>query len=244
MIAVWLISTLAALGGLTVFVGLCLEKRGSQDRDKYENVDVFRRSEHFRRVGERFVRWGVFAEMLIGFGIAAWGGWQELENNPLNRPIASVYAIARFEMRGTNFRTSLDPVKDRHFVTLSFAQSKKTKSEDWVVRLVCKSSEMLGDPNTRVWYLEFGQDPWSPMGNLTASDSVATADNWDIVVLEALFLRKNAEILNGEVTVFINTTVKHFPIPPQLANPMYGPSPPLKGNITSNRVQVVVQSGP
>ena len=111
MIKVLLISTVAALGGLAVFVGLWLEKIG--DREEYQAIDDFRKSKIHRKIGERLVRWGVFAEMLLGFGVAALEGWEALNNNPLNQPVADISVSIVVNLAGTNFEHINDPYELR-----------------------------------------------------------------------------------------------------------------------------------
>jgi len=241
-----LISWAACIGGIIVFCGLWMEKNAG--KKEFLDIGDFRWQKLKAKIGWWILMLGIAVEIVAALALTVRGELEmrqikinEAKMDPLNQPISSVTATARLIVRGTNF-WSLDPVKDNHFVTLSFAQAK---SNFWAIRLLCKTSEKFGNSDSTDWNLEFGADPSGPLENLTANDLVKTADKWDIVVLQALFLRKNTEILNGgEVTVIINTTVKHFPIPPQLADPMYGPWPPLKGNTSSNRVNVMVQSGP
>ena len=147
--------------------------------------------------------------------------------------------------------SNIDPVKNNAFVTLSIG------NRDWVqtnnafkLLLVCKNFEKYGNANSTEWVLEFEPDPMpSPFGpswNLTPSDFVRSADAWDFLLLHAAFLRNKSEILKGELSLVINTTVKHFPIPPQLAEQQYGGFADMKliGSSTSNDFNVIVVPGP
>ena len=96
------------------------------------------------------------------------------------------------------------------------------------------------------WQLEFGMAPAAPLWNLKASDCVWTVDTWDMVTLQAFFLKSSAEILRGELTVFINSTItKKYTIPRQtLANPFGNPLPELMDGTTASNVMVRVLGVP
>lgn len=108
MINVWLIALVASLGGVAVFVGLCMEKTAERERDGYQTLKDFRKSESRKKIGERFVRWGVFAEVVLGFSVAAFEGWEALKNAPLNAPASVIRAIAVIDINQTNPYPRLD----------------------------------------------------------------------------------------------------------------------------------------
>jgi hypothetical protein len=231
---------------MLVLIGLWLEK---EKKDWFRDIDALRRHRIWAEIGWWILMAGIAVEIVTAgvFAIKEEVKSEKtatvIENaRPENQPITSVTAFAWLSVLGTNF-WNIDPVKDHHFVTLSFAQRDPAKSY-MAFRLVCKASESFGNPEERDWYLEFGPDPTSPLTNLRTNDTVKTADEWKMVLLQAKFLHSRTPILKGDVTVIVNSRVMHFPIPPQLANPMYGRSPTWDSISVSNVPGVMVQQGP
>jgi len=162
---------------------------------------------------------------------------------PLNRPILSITASAWFTARTTNF-TNIDPVKDNSFVTLSFGVSEEVQTNYWKIQLRCRRFEKFNNSEFSFFVLEFGVEPSALLHNVKESDSVRTVDRWDIVFLQAFFLRLNTEILRGQVTLIINSTFKKtFEILPQITKLM-DRSPRLMDGTTSNDVTVRIVSAP
>ena len=169
------------------------------------------------------------------------------KNDPLNQPLVAVTATASIHVKGTNFVniSDFDKFPNNHFVTLSFMH---TGQEDWKLHLICKSSERIGGADDTWWFLEFGGEPEAPSWNLGANDLVRLADEWDIVSLDAVFIRSDAEILGGEVRLLLNGAIKkNFPIPPQKPEPLFGiayKDLPVMNGTTSNKVNVRVVGTP
>ena len=217
MMTVWLISMLAALGGLAVFVGLWLEKKGNHD--EYETIGVVRKKEQLRRAGERFVRWGVFAEMVLGFTIATWEGWKEFENNPLNQPVSIVSAILRITVDAKNY----DPKKP-----ISLDSTWMAFGSFSLVAKEARSYPHIDFPTQRVAYygiaVRFEQSTlpngeWNYIYNTNNYDfttppiSVTNALS-QIFPLQTYidFVPKDREIVKGSVRIFINGFRKNFQI--------------------------------
>src|SRR5208282_4365783 len=58
--------------------------------------------------GQKWVFWGVIAEMIIGFGLAIWEGNELIKNNPLNQNASEIRAIAVIDVNATNTYPALD----------------------------------------------------------------------------------------------------------------------------------------
>jgi hypothetical protein len=170
---------------------------------------------------------------------------------PENLPITSVRANALLFVKGTNVWPRPDPVKDNHLVTFSVG------NRDWVHKnrlekllLVCKAYERYGGTDEMEWVLEFGPEampsPLGPAWNLTTNDTVRSADEWDLLILRASFLHNKSQITRGSLSLVINTTVKQFPIPPQVAEMQFGEwgESRLVGSAASNAFNVIVIPGP
>jgi len=214
----------ASLGGLAVFVGLWMEKIG--DQDEYKNIGDFKKSKLHLKVGERLVRWGVFSEILLGFFIASWDGWQEIKNNPLNQPIGDISARVLIEVNGTNF-DEIDP--KHHFspnvewvsmmgLVYSGEQPTNTGTTLGAALLVSSSyAPMLSGapaPNHRAYALRF--ETLFDLGSEMKAGAASDIDRINLLKIAALFLPTNSEILGGKVTLVINSEIKkEYNIPPQ-----------------------------
>lgn len=169
--------------------------------------------------------------------------------DPLNQPITSVRAHVLLFTSGTNIWHPVgdDPAKpgSAHFVSLTLGKREEAKTGLIKLNLICRYSERHWGGDSSQWQLEFGPDPGAPLYNLTPSDTVKPAENWDLFLLHARFLRDRPQVLtNSELTLFINSTVKHYPIPVQQAVPQYGKYSDFKliGSAESNGV--IVLPGP
>jgi hypothetical protein len=140
MIKVCVIAFAASLGGLAVFVGLCMEKMAEREKDGYQTIDDFRKSDSRKKIGERFVRWGVFAEVVLGFCVGSWSGWQELKNNPSNQPIKSIEAeVDLMVPDGTNF-DSFELSKGKEIAWVRIRENRHNFTND-VVLMGCDNFE-------------------------------------------------------------------------------------------------------
>jgi len=69
------------------------------------------------------------------------------------------------------------------------------------------------------------------MWNVGPKDPAEMANELDTLVLDAFFLPQNSEILQGKVTLTVNSAIrKEFPIPPQV------PFDPVITSVISNNV--------
>jgi hypothetical protein len=186
--------------------------------------------------------------LMFGIGIEiADAGWtaheiriSDAKNNPANQPITYLAALVTLDAQSTNFR-DFDPVKfpNSHFAALQLGEYD---SNDWAIRLIPKSCEIFGGPDSRTWYLEYGISPEMGFWNLKTNNMAAVADKWDTILLDAPYLRPDDKILHGEITLIVNQKIKHFRIPSQIADRKYGSIWPSFA--PSNGVSIVVQSGP
>jgi hypothetical protein len=170
--------------------------------------------------------------------------------DPVNLPISSVKANVMLVAQGTNFWANVDPTTG-HGATLAIG------NRDWVLEhnatqllMVCTRAERFGGAGDSEWILEFEPDPTPvPNGaawNLTLGDSVRSAERWDFMLLYGLFLRNHSQITGGDLTLIVNTTVKHVRIPAQTAEEQFGRFGDLRliGSAALNGVNVIVIPGP
>src|ERR1039458_1695939 len=106
MTKVLFISILASLGAAAVAWGLFLESFG--EKPEHRNIEDFRSSARKSHCGQKWVFWGVIAEMIIGFGIAIWEGNELMENTPLSQPASQIRAVAVIDINETNTYPALD----------------------------------------------------------------------------------------------------------------------------------------
>jgi hypothetical protein len=89
------------------------------------------------------------------------------------------------------------------------------------VHLICTSCESViassGETNARTeWFLEFSPSGLAQTWSLSPNNFVHAANEWDAIMLGALFLPHDTEILGGWVTLTVNSIIKRkFDIPPQ-----------------------------
>jgi hypothetical protein len=126
-------------------------------------------------------------------------------------------------VEGTNgLSFDADKTFAKIFVTLTFGNSEQFKNGRPEYILGCKSSKhkLFGNPSgiETVWDLEFGQGGFMDRGRLTDKDVAGKAKEWDTVEFDAFFLPADTEVVFGEITLTINSTIKkRFTIPPQKA---------------------------
>ncbi len=101
MAKVLLISILASLGAAAVAWGLFLESFG--EKPEYCDIKDFRSSERKSHCGQKWVFWGVIAEMILGFGVAIWEG---------NEMIKSAGHLAQLEAKAADRHISEQQRKD------------------------------------------------------------------------------------------------------------------------------------
>jgi hypothetical protein len=229
-------------GGFAVFFGLLIEKFADWMNDGYS----FPPYKPHKTLGE--LGWGLLMiGILIEISDAGYTAIDVWQNAPLNQPINAATATASIHVKGTNFLniSDFDKFPNNHSVSLSFMRAGQ---ETWKLHLICRSSERWGGKDDTWWNLEFGEEPEAPRWNLRANDLVRSADEWDIVWLDAIFIRSDADILGGEVRLLMNGQIeKNFPIPPQKPEPLFGIAYrdlPVMDGTTSNKVNVRVVGTP
>jgi hypothetical protein len=192
----------ACIGGMVVAVGIVLEI--FSEKDSFKSVASLRRWKTFKSIGEWIVVGGIVIEVIDG-GFTARDIWR---NDPRKRAISSMTATVKLSLHNADVL----PYNPMNSAELSFGKSSETRSNNWKVRLVIKSS--IGANNK---ILQFGMPDELPRWNLSDNDTVESADTWDAVSLMALFIPKGAEV-DGEATVFFNNEMKKYLIPLQRAH--------------------------
>jgi hypothetical protein len=208
----------AAFGGLIVIVGLWMEYT-SEDEKRYKNIDNFRSLKATGKRGEIIVMAGILVEIAVAIGFAARDDSHmrqiEINNNPMNQPISSVFAQVTIVERGTN-ETVVDPLV---FGAVNLTISSSELTNFWRTgtppNLVCTAFRTVIrlDPNgaDKEWFLDFSQTDMFP----TLNGAVRDVAKWDEIKLVAAFLQGNTEILGGSLKLTVNLTNVEFSIPPQ-----------------------------
>src|SRR5579883_2044312 len=172
----------ASVFGLILLLGLVLETMA--EKESYKTIRSFRGWKLAKRWGGRLVMLGVLGEVVVGSFAAV----REHQNDPANQPITSIRANAVLLAEGTNFWHPVgdDPAKNGHFVTLSIG--RRDENGIMKVYLNCTRSERYWGDNSD-WFLEFGPQIGAPLWNLKDTDTVKSAEQWDVFVLDASFLK-------------------------------------------------------
>jgi hypothetical protein len=222
MITVWLVSTLAALGGLAVFVGLWFEKKG--DQGEYEHIEAFRIAKCQRKIGERLVRWGVFAEMLLGFVIATWDGWQELKSSPFNQPVSDIAATAVIEIKGSDIKeidtqSQFFPTGSIHWKGMLSLRDSNTNSTGLLPGfLVCDEFNKMfafstERGNNTQYSLRFHLEDTGIIGSTKKASEISRVK---FVFINAFFLPTNSVVTWGRVSLIVNSEIQSsFTVMPQ-----------------------------
>jgi hypothetical protein len=137
--------------------------------------------------------------------------------DPSNQPIRSIVASARFTLRGNPTNTIKgykDPV-DHNFQVcmLSFGRYQEALTNLYRISLIADRFTMYSAEKETGIYMDFHINPLLPQ---SPGERAALVDEMDVVLLSPIFLAPNPDILEGIVTLTINSIIcKEFPIPPQ-----------------------------
>ncbi len=157
----------ACVGGILVFCGLWME--GPPEEKEHRDTEESRKHKRAKR-GWNILMVGIFVEILVAAGLAAYDGWEFRQMNPSNRPVSIISAVASFEMdtepiqsnsggacvlnllRLTNGRPALSrvlegesftvfPQNNNHF--LCVIRFKDSTANSWI-KPISQSSESAG----------------------------------------------------------------------------------------------------
>src|ERR1039457_1831633 len=129
----FIVSVLAASGGIIVLWGLLWEEYG--EKEEYRGVADFRLSKQKAKCGRNILIIGIAWEIILAFGFTGWQAWEiwatGAKNNPLNQPIRSVTASVDLFVEGTNGINVNFKEPFKGFVVLLFGNSQKLTNA-WV----------------------------------------------------------------------------------------------------------------
>ncbi|MGA2280049.1 MAG: hypothetical protein ABSG80_07095 [Verrucomicrobiota bacterium] len=151
MTKVLFISILASLGAAAVAWGLFLES--FKGKPEFRDIEDFRSSEQKSHCGQKWVFWGVIAEMILGFGIVIWEGADMIktdrkieEADTRNLPIDSIAGYARVEIKPQGDR-EMQFVRNLHQVSANsepiFSPAQMQKGETAILYL---AKHPMNDP--------------------------------------------------------------------------------------------------
>jgi hypothetical protein len=219
----------AVSGAFIVLAGLLMEQYCEQRLPR--NINDFRLCKSIKLCGE----WLVIGGVLVEFAVGILSAIHEWKNDPLNRPIVTTSAYVWFEVHGTNaplINVDKWPSGElQDTCIIEFGRQEEAKTNKWRLILRCISQSHFGNSNDMFWSLEFAPDPMNPSGNLISSDTVNSANKWDMVYFFAfMFVPPNDEITKGSVVLFINSEKMEYPIKPQRPVADFSPFPYLMGS--------------
>ena len=202
---IWVIS-FAAAGGIIVFLGLFLER-----------IAEWKSEEHIVKPRKCVSDWG-WRILMIGIafeiGVAIWSAYDAWEGDPLNQPITSVGAVVWFSTEGGTSRTAVDNLNklmNPRTIHLAFGPREEVVKPGWPT-LFCSDWLNYFDGTNTHWGFQFNQNLLiDPVQN----EIVRDADNWNTFFIEVRFLPPKTKIVGGQITLFVNATIKKFNIPPQ-----------------------------
>jgi len=210
------LALIASIGGAFVSIGLWLENEG--EKDSYKDIKDFRLSKKRAHCGLKFVFWGVVLETALGFGVAMWEGWQAIESDPLNKPVASATAFLTLQLPGnvdTTHKISITPPQIAHldigeFTTNEFISFLSLVSDDF--------DKFIFNDDLAECRMEFRWDKhlrgmWSKPAEMPIGEFSKTFKS---AILSVFFLPMESEIIGGTGELTINGSIKYkFTIPKQ-----------------------------
>lgn len=226
MIKDLLLSVAASLGAAAVAWGLWLESLG--EKEWYKDIGEFRSSKLKAHRGLKWVFWGVIAEMVLGFALAVWDGWEIRQvtsdiakNDPFKQPITSITADVTIRYN-TNAIASAQPGWD-------IWPRVDLMASNFTARLVPDMATTFGSHNGPdgdflicsthfVW--QPGGKSFSPgIENLIGEDAFKMSIS---ATANLPFLQYKTHILGGAIDVFFNGSAqkKEFIIPAQWKSSM------------------------
>src|SRR5208282_5658559 len=222
MIRVLVIAFLASVGGLAVFWGLALEKCSEKEQDS--DVADLRSSKAKAKLGEKLVRWGVFAETVLAFILAISEGLNAIKtanviakSDPRNANISDMSATAILIVMGTGFN---DPTnKDIHGRVATMTLWNNDKEAAPVDSLNSDSftrndfSVLWGNPNSsnsREYGVRFHSFNFRAFNGLETP--VKAIDDVRFARMDIYFLPHGSVIAAGGVDLVVNNTHRLFQI--------------------------------
>jgi hypothetical protein len=232
LFAEFLVSLVAMLGGMVVFVGLVMEKIAEHGDDKY--------SPPFLKPYKRLGKWGWIVLMIgivLEVGVAGWSAsvdWQTrqmaIKNDPLDQPIADVTAIVILDVKGTNlFRPSPDFPRNSYSI-ISFYETNiyyygtngiradtgldLAATDARAYPHLVRGNLTSRAPNFYGYALKFERVtmPFGEYNDLTTTNDMIpptptvreVITKFKIIQIYIDFIPKNSELFKGYARVFIN----------------------------------------
>jgi hypothetical protein len=202
----------ASLGGLLVFAGLWMEHRNPDAI--FSNMAAMRRFEWRSQWGWRVLMLGIAVETAV----AGWSALDEWKNNPLNRPISDISAVAIIELKGSGIKEVIpneQPPWDAWFLL----RDSYTNSTDFnAVMLISDGFSKIfaftaERGNNTQYSLRFHMED---LGMNPSKKMAKAIKNIKSLSLNILFLPTNSEVTWGRVTLLVNSQVQQtFEIPHQ-----------------------------
>jgi hypothetical protein len=179
---------------------------------------------------------GVFAEILLGFFVASWDGWQAIKYNPLNQPVADIKAIAVIDVNQTNlYLPDFSVLQDTHLELMGtniYGQSFASLIPQNLPRRFVHRKYIDNSITFTGYAFDFEQNP-VPAIEFDNPDNPITVDKSPVPkVKEVLnetktiwlyinFIPKTDQILRGRITLKVNGFPKEFKIGQQTTDTNY-----------------------
>ena len=229
MTKVLLISILASLGAAAVVWGLYLELFG--EKSEYLDIEDFRSSKWKSHCGQKWVFWGVVAEMILGFGIAVWEGHETITTgqhidqiDPANLPVLNMNAFVKLRVKGTEFPdlTQWDSIPlstnwGSKRATAALCGNAPNGVLQSIPTMIADDFGIgTGSPDSREYFLNFHMESVSAAMNLPLQLASKAIKSANFIAIDVKFLPPKSEILDGYAFVVVNNSLwKLFRIYPQ-----------------------------
>jgi hypothetical protein len=219
------ISVFAAIGGIIVYMGLKME--GPPDEKPFKDVGEFRRHKIMGARGWKWLMRGVFIEIVVAMVFAWRDGCQARQtaiaiaaNDPRNQPVETAFASATVLLRqdpAIHFSESdlwlALPADFLHATNAIQTIGGNTKVPDPKIRLHCSNFRQIPSNRGTIIWIEFAKG--GPMNDEPFPQiALGEMGDWNDALIWLPYSGE-ADVLDGSITLTLNTSSKIFKIPAQ-----------------------------
>jgi hypothetical protein len=246
----WVVLISATFGGITLLWGLWREFRGK--KEWYSKIDNFRKCKREQWWREIFEIIGAGIETVVAFAFAAKdireispAHKQIAAKDPLNQAVTGISGVALIYLNGKEFN---DLPHEAPAAGLILKQ-QGVSTPKWLDGLAYLESDepinvITPQSSGRAVILHFHLNVLSqallsqaPIVSPTVGTIVSSVN---ALTINTKFLRKGTEILGGSIALTINSTLRTFEIPRQMAVDvedgfMEGSAPNLQSSLTATK---------
>lgn len=154
----------------------------------------------------------------IETAVAGWSAFDEWENNPLNRPISDISAVAIIELKGGGIQEIIPNAQPPWYAWCLLRDSYTNSSDFNAVMLISDGFSKMPAftterGNNTQYSLRFHMED---IGMNPSKKKAKAIKGIKFLTLNTLFLPTNSEVTWGRVTILVNSEIqKSFEIPHQ-----------------------------